>query len=174
MNFANTKSNDGFMANRELYISEDDFQDLNDKLSDFVQTAEARCALLVDKSGYLIVAKGHFSFIAPDDLGVMAAGAFSALCNMVDIAAAHVTTNFHFPGTETLHFAIVNPQVFLVVFYKAEADETREKREEIMKMTQDFVREIKPVFGKKDVDVRGWGSLDFINEKIDEIFDKDV
>jgi roadblock/LC7 domain-containing protein len=155
---------------KDIIISDTDFNTIDKLLSELVKSTGSRCALLLDKSGHLILAKGHFHFIPPDDMAVMAAGAFSALSNMVDIAASHLTTYFHFPGTETVHFAVVTPEIFLLMLYKVSDNKLREKEEEVLKSSQKFIRKIKPVLGKKVINNKGWESLDFINEKINQIF----
>jgi hypothetical protein len=159
---------------KSLSISESEFQLIEEKLSNLVVSTNSRCALLIDKSGYLILAKGHFHFVPPDDMGVLATGAFSALCSMVDVAAAHLTITYHFPGAESLHFCVINPNIFLVIVYKAIAQETLKKSEEIMKMCRLFAKEIKGLIGKRGVKDKGPASFDFITKKIDEIFKKEV
>jgi len=159
---------------KSLSISESEFQLIEEKLSNLVVSTNSRCALLIDKSGYLILAKGHFHFVPPDDMGVMATGAFSALCSMVDVAAAHLTITYHFPGAESLHFCVINPNIFLLIVYKAIAQETLKKSEEIMKLSRLFAKEIKGLIGKQGVKDKGPASFDFITEKIDEIFKKEV
>jgi len=159
---------------KSLFISESEFQILEEKLSNLVVSTNSRCALLIDKSGYLILAKGHFHFIPPDDMGVMASGAFSALCNMMDMAAAHLTVTYHFPGAESLHFCVINPNIFLVIIYKANPQETVKKGEEIMKISRLFAKEVKSLVGKRGIKDKGPASFDFITKKIDEIFKKEI
>lgn len=161
------------MGTRDIFLSEEDYKFLNEKVNALVKSVGARCGLLVDKSGYLIIARGKFHYIPADDIGVMSAAAFSALCNMVDVAAAHISVDFHFPGAETMYFAVVNPQIYLILFYKTKDEKAADKKDEIMKKAQEFIREVKPVLGKRAVNVQGWGSLDFITEKLDQIFEDD-
>ena len=156
-----------------FFITEADSRILDEKLTRLTLSTESRCALLVDKSGHLIMARGHFHFVPPDDMGVKASGAFSTLCNIVDVAAAHITTTFHFPGSETIHFGVVNPNIFIVLIYPTPDRNPENKNEEIMKAIQSFAKEVKELFGKHESDVKSAVSLNFISEKINEILKKE-
>lgn len=157
------------MANN-LFISESDFKVLDEKLEELVQTTQSRCAVLIDKSGSLILAKGRFNYVPPDDLGVMAAGAFSALGNMVDVAATHITTSFHYANAETIHFCVIMPQVFVLILYESSPGETKPKTEQIIHASNNFAASVRPILEKKNAIVPKVASFNFINNKINEIF----
>lgn len=157
------------MANN-LLISEADFKILDESLAELVQSTQSRCAVLIDKSGSLILAKGRFNFVPPDDLGVMAAGAFSALGNMVDVAASHITTTFHYANAETIHFCVITPQVFVLILYESSPGETRPKTEQIIHASNNFASSVRPILEKKNPVFQKVASFDFINKKINEIF----
>jgi len=162
------------MGTREIFISEKDFDFIEERLGGLLVKTAARCAMLVDKSGHLVMARGDFHKTPPNDLGVMAAGAISALCNMSEAAPAHLTAQYHDPGSESIHFALINSNLFLVVFFTTSAENASAGNEVILSESRLFVRNIKPLLFNKGGDIQGWGSLSHIMEKIDNIFDKDT
>ena len=162
------------MCAENYFISRDDYNYLDEKLGIMVRATGGRCAILFDKGGYLILAKGDFPSIPPDDMGVMAAGAISALSNMADIAIPHITVYFHPPGTESVHFSVINSKLFLAIFHDKTGEFSPLLQDDTMKTIQSFIDELREVLGKREEKAPGFSSPDLINEKINEIFDKDI
>ena len=153
-----------------LLISESDFKILDENLEELIRATQSRSAVLIDKSGALILAKGQFDYVPPDDMSVMAAGAFSALGNMVDVAATHITISFHYAHAETIHFCVITPQVFVLLLYESSPGETKPKTEQIIHASNKFAENVRPILEKKNTFVPNVASFNFINDKINEIF----
>jgi len=158
------------METKGFFIKEADFKVLEEKLSRLVRETGARCGLVVDKSGYLILASGEFPSLSSEDVGVMSAGALSALGKMVDSRTDHITVHFHTPKLETVHFSVLTPQVFLVVVIQSPEGKELEKEEGVRDACRAFTRDAKPLLEKQEIVSGELGSLDFVNKKLDEMF----
>ncbi len=162
------------MLYQNLVITEKDFDLIKEGITRVVEARGVRSVLLIDKSGYIIVATGAFRFIPAEEIGVMAAGALSALSTMVDMASpGHLTIQFHSSAVDNIHFAMLNSHIFLAILYNSTALDERGDKDTILKAAQSFIKKVRPLFAKGESTLPGLGSLDFINEKIQEIFSKE-
>jgi hypothetical protein len=134
------------MGNEEIIIDEEGFQNLENKLEELFREIKATATLLVDKNGFLILAKGRFPDQTPEDMGVMASAAFTALNQMMNHKSDQITVNFQLPRDEIVRCHIFHRKMFLILLFKPHMHDEPEREERIRNAAQSFMKEIDRIF----------------------------
>lgn len=155
----------------KLYsLSKETVLTIERNLQKLIRKTQVRCTFLFERSGYIISAKGDFQYLQPEDMGAMAAGALAAIQSMVSLTNSNEQTiTFHNNNLDKIHFAMVTPWVFLAVFYDAKT--TSKKVREAVK---EFVKAVQQCIIKDQTHPVIFDSVQFINEKLNELFKEAV
>jgi hypothetical protein len=138
------------------------------QLADLLERSGARCAMLIDRSGYLILRRGKFTSVHPEEMATIGAGTFNALQSFVNMSESpELTVNFHTKSLDNIHFHQVNRHsILLVIFRFHEVAE-----EDVRRLSKEYAEKIAPELNKDITEVAGWNSVKFISKKLDELFE---
>lgn len=99
-------------------FTEDDFAAITQSLQRFLVDANARCALLVDKSGQLVATVGEKPRFDPTAFATLTAADFSANDQLAKlIGESDFNSLFHQGEKESMYLADVARRVILVVLF---------------------------------------------------------
>jgi predicted regulator of Ras-like GTPase activity (Roadblock/LC7/MglB family) len=147
-------------------LSEETVNMITEEMQKLLESTNARCALLIDKSGYIIASEGSFSYLPAEDMGAIAAGSLGALSALVNIANSNeMTIEFHSKGIDTIYFALLNNRIFLNILY--DSSTTKKKIRDASKI---FVKTVQPLLDKDATQTIKLQSVEFIEEKLSELF----
>ncbi len=150
-------------------LSEEAINTIIREMQKLLENTNARCALLVDKSGYIIASEGSFSYLPAEDIGAIAAGSVAALGTLVNIASSNeMTIDFHSKGIDTIYFILLNTRIFLNILYDSAI--TKKK---IRDASKAFVKTVQPLLDKDATQPVKLQSVEFIEEKLSELFKED-
>ena len=99
-------------------FTEDDFASITQSLQRFLHESNARCALLVDRSGQLVATVGEQPKLDPTAFATLTAADFSANDQLAKlIGESDFNTLFHQGDKESMLLADVARRVILVVLF---------------------------------------------------------
>jgi predicted regulator of Ras-like GTPase activity (Roadblock/LC7/MglB family) len=99
-------------------FTEDDFGAITQSLQRFLNDSNARCALLVDRTGQLVAVVGEQPTFDPTAFATLTAADFSANDQLAKlIGETDFTTLFHQGERESMYLADVARRVILVVLF---------------------------------------------------------
>ena len=99
-------------------FTEDDFSEITQSLQRFLQDTNARCALLVDRTGQLVATVGEQPTFDPTAFATLTAADFSANDQLAKlIGETDFSTLFHQGERESMYLADVARRVILVVLF---------------------------------------------------------
>jgi predicted regulator of Ras-like GTPase activity (Roadblock/LC7/MglB family) len=99
-------------------FTEDDFRAITSSLQKFLLDSNARCALLVDRSGQLVATVGEQPNFDPTAFATLTAADFSANDQLAKlIGERDFTSLFHQGEKESMYLADVARRVILVVLF---------------------------------------------------------
>ena len=103
-------------------FEEQDFKTIDRLLQGFLQEAQARCVLLVDRTGQLITVAGESPRFDPTSFASLAAADFSANDQLASmIGEDEFSSLFHQGVKESMYLADVAKRVILVVLFDSRA-----------------------------------------------------
>ena len=99
-------------------FTEDDFGAITQSLKAFLLESNARCALLVDRTGQLVATVGEEPNFDPTEFATLTAADFSANDQLAKlIGEADFTSLFHQGDKESMYLADIARRVILVVLF---------------------------------------------------------
>src|SRR5512135_1112043 len=99
-------------------FTEDDFGAITQSLQRFLYDANARCALIVDRTGQLVATVGEQPKFDPTTFATLTAADFSANDQLARlIGESDFNTLFHQGDKESMYLAVVARRVILVVLF---------------------------------------------------------
>ena len=99
-------------------FTEDDFENITQTLQRFLYDSNARCALLVDRTGQLVATVGEQPNFDPTAFATLTAADFSANDQLARlIGESDFNTLFHQGERESMYLADVARRVILVVLF---------------------------------------------------------
>jgi predicted regulator of Ras-like GTPase activity (Roadblock/LC7/MglB family) len=99
-------------------FTEDDFSAINQSLQRFLYDSNARCALLVDRTGQLVTTVGESPAFDPTAFATLTAADFSANDQLARlIGERDFNTLFHQGERESMYLADVARRVILVILF---------------------------------------------------------
>src|SRR5215213_11118731 len=99
-------------------FTEDDFGAINQLLQRFLQDTNARCALLVDRTGQLVATVGEKPTFDPTAFATLTAADFSANDQLARlIGETDFTTLFHQGEKESMYLSDVARRLILVTLF---------------------------------------------------------
>jgi len=158
------------VADDSLIIYEEEITKIDALLNKMLKGADAKCALLVDKDGYLITRQGFTHSLDTTALAALLAGSFASTKEIARLVGeAEFSVLFHQGKKDHIHMSIVGERSILVVIFD---DRTtigmvrlyaKESAIELGKVFQDVSTKSKPQELSKDFG-------DIAQTKLDDIF----
>jgi predicted regulator of Ras-like GTPase activity (Roadblock/LC7/MglB family) len=105
-------------AKRWLMLSEDDSRSLEGILEEFLTLSGAKCALLVDKDGYLVTQKGDAYSFNDDTISALVAGGYAATKEIAKLVGEdEFSVLYHQGKRENIQLTLVANRVLLTVIF---------------------------------------------------------
>ena len=106
------------MRLRRLEFYEEDVQEIDAILTSFLDRAQAKCILMVDKEGFLVTKKGFTKSFDTRSLAALTAGAFASTREMARILGeTEFSELFHQGKNEHIHVSLVADRALLVTVF---------------------------------------------------------
>jgi predicted regulator of Ras-like GTPase activity (Roadblock/LC7/MglB family) len=103
-------------ARLEFY--EQDVDEVNGILSDFLDASQAKCILLVDREGHLVTKKGFTKSFDTTSLSALVAASFASTKAMAEVLGeTSFLTLSHQGKSEHIHIALVGGRALLVIVF---------------------------------------------------------
>jgi predicted regulator of Ras-like GTPase activity (Roadblock/LC7/MglB family) len=106
------------MKRARLEFYEEDVQDINQVLDEFMNAAQPKCVLMIDKEGHLITKKGFTQTINTDNLAALVAGSFAATREVAKLLGeTEFSVLFHQGVSENIHVSLVGERALVVIVF---------------------------------------------------------
>ncbi len=106
------------MANDNFIIYEEEITRIEAIISRMIQSAEARCALLVDKDGHLITRQGFTHSLDTTALAALLAGSFASTKEIARLVGEpEFSILFHQGKKDHIHMCLIGERSILVVIF---------------------------------------------------------
>jgi predicted regulator of Ras-like GTPase activity (Roadblock/LC7/MglB family) len=106
------------MRKARLVFYEQDIEEINKILADFLERSQAKCALLIDKEGHLVTKKGFTKSFNTDSIAALVAGSFAATKQVAQLLGeTEFTVLFHQGKNENIHIGLVAERALVVVIF---------------------------------------------------------
>jgi len=106
------------MANPQMVMYEEEFNQIQAIVSRLVKEANARVVFIIDKNGQLIAAAGDTEQLDTTSLASLTAGNIAATGGMAKLLRENeFTTQFHEGEKQNIHIQLVGNRVILVVIF---------------------------------------------------------
>lgn len=106
------------MSDDKLIIYEEQIEKINQTLQKLIKGAEAKCALLVDKDGYLITRQGFTHTLDTTALAALLAGSFASTKEIARLVGEpEFSILFHQGKRDHIHLTLVGDRTILAVIF---------------------------------------------------------
>jgi predicted regulator of Ras-like GTPase activity (Roadblock/LC7/MglB family) len=102
----------------DLVIYEDQIEEIDKALIKLIKGAEAKCALLVDKDGYLITRQGFTHSLDTTALSALLAGSFASTKEIARLVGEpEFSVLFHQGKRDHIHLCLIDERTILAVIF---------------------------------------------------------
>jgi len=106
------------LNSRDLVIHEDQIEQIDKALIRLIKGAEAKCALLVDKDGYLITRQGFTHSLDTTALSALLAGSFASTKEIARLVGEpEFSVLFHQGRKDHIHLCLIGERTILAVIF---------------------------------------------------------
>lgn len=106
------------MRQARLVFYEQDIVEIDKILADFLDRAQAKCALLIDKEGHLVTKKGFTKSFNTDSIAALVAGSFAATKQVAQLLGeTEFSVIFHQGKNENIHIGLVADRALVVIIF---------------------------------------------------------
>lgn len=106
------------MRQERLVFYEDDIEDINKILTDFLDASQAKCALLIDKEGHLVTKRGFTKAFDTDGIAALVAGSFASTRAVANMLGEQEFSQQLLQGkNEHIHVSLVSERALSVVVF---------------------------------------------------------
>lgn len=106
------------MRQARLVFYEQDIEEVNKILAEFLDRSQAKCALLIDKEGHLVTKKGFTKSFNTDSIAALVAGSFAATKQVAQLLGeTEFSVLFHQGKSENIHIGLVAERALVVVIF---------------------------------------------------------
>ena len=106
------------MSSSDLVIYEDQIEEIDKALIKLIKGAEAKCALLVDKDGYLITRQGFTHSLDTTALAALLAGSFASTKEIARLVGEpEFSVLFHQGKKDHIHLCLIGDRTILAVIF---------------------------------------------------------
>ncbi len=111
------KSDEGMRSSRLVFYKED-IEKIERVLAQFLKSANAKCALLVDKDGHLVTKSGEASTYDMDTISALVAGSFAATKQMAKLLGEEeFSIMFHQGKKDNIQLSLVGDRTILAIIF---------------------------------------------------------
>jgi len=109
---------DESMRSSRLVFYKEDMERIEKVLDLFLQSANAKCSLLVDKDGHLVTKRGESSSYDMDTISALVAGSFAATKQMAKLLGEEeFSVMFHQGKNDNIQLSLVGDRTILAVIF---------------------------------------------------------
>lgn len=106
------------MNSNDLVIYEDQIEKIDKALIKLIKDAEAKCALLVDKDGYLITRQGFTHSLDTTALAALLAGSFASTQEIARLVGEpEFSVLFHQGKKDHIHLCLIGDRTILAIIF---------------------------------------------------------
>ena len=111
------KQDEGLRSSRLVFYKED-VEKIEKVLSQFLKSANAKCALLVDKDGHLVTKQGDSGTYDMDTISALVAGSFAATKQMAKLLGEEeFSIMFHQGRKDNIQLSLVGERTILAIIF---------------------------------------------------------
>lgn len=131
------------MRQERLAYYEEDVDEINRVLDKFIETAQPRCVLMIDKEGHMITKKGFTQTLNTDSLAALVAGSFAATAQVAKLLGESEFSELVHQGTnENILVSLIGQRALAVILFdnrttlgmvKVAAKQLTQEMERVMK-----------------------------------------
>ena len=111
------KQDEGLRSSRLVFYKED-IEKIEKILGQFLKSANAKCALLVDKDGHLVTKQGDSGTYDMDTISALVAGSFAATKQMAKLLGEEeFSIMFHQGKKDNIQLSLVGERTILAVIF---------------------------------------------------------
>ena len=155
-------------------LGESDYQKISEYLTELLRESDARCAMVVDRTGQLLATVGEKLSFDPTVFASLTAADFSANDELAKmIGEPEFASLFHQGQKESMYLADVGRRLILVVLFDQRTT-VGLVRLRVKQTVQDLSQLINEMFGRPSHGQPEWqkgGLLEGAEDEIDKLFD---
>ncbi|MBI2933801.1 MAG: roadblock/LC7 domain-containing protein [Planctomycetes bacterium] len=111
------KQDEGLRSSRLVFYKED-VEKIEKVLGQFLKSANAKCALLVDKDGHLVTKQGESGTYDMDTISALVAGSFAATKQMAKLLGEEeFSIMFHQGRKDNIQLSLVGERTILAIIF---------------------------------------------------------
>ena len=159
------------MHNAQMVLYEDEFNKIQDSVTNLVKAANAKVVFVVDKNGQLIAAGGEVDNLDTTSLASLTAGNIAATGGMAKLLRENeFATQFHEGANQHIHIQLVGNRVILVVIFDSKSSLGLVRLR--VRKTAEQLDQIFEALNKKPAEATQGGSpfAEITDEDIDNLF----
>lgn len=101
-----------------LTFYEEDIEQIDKLLGEFLRLSGAKCALLIDKEGHLVTKRGEVRTIDMDTISALVAGSFAATKEMARLLGEEeFSALFHQGARDNIQLSLVGDRTLLTILF---------------------------------------------------------
>jgi predicted regulator of Ras-like GTPase activity (Roadblock/LC7/MglB family) len=158
------------MVNPQMVIYEEEFNQIQNSVTNLVSSANARVVFVVDKNGQLIAAAGEVDDLDTTSLASLTAGNIAATGGMAKLLRENeFATQFHEGKNAHIHIQLVGNRVILVVIFDSKSS-LGLVRLRVRKTTEELNEIFEALLKKPDPGAANSPFAEITDEDIDNLF----
>ncbi len=152
-------------------LSESDYRRISEHLTELLRESDARCAMVVDRTGQLLATVGEALSFDPTVFASLTAADFSANDELAKmIGEPEFASLFHQGEKESMYLADVGRRLILVVLFNQRTT-VGLVRLRVKQTVQDLSQLLNEMFGRLSQGRPDGGLLEGAEDEIDKLFD---
>ncbi|MFB3111748.1 MAG: roadblock/LC7 domain-containing protein [Gemmatimonadales bacterium] len=152
-------------------LSESDYRRISEHLTELLRESDARCAMVVDRTGQLLATVGEALSFDPTVFASLTAADFSANDELAKmIGEPEFASLFHQGEKESMYLADVGRRLILVVLFNQRTT-VGLVRLRVKQTVQDLSQLLNEMFGRLSQGQPDGGLLEGAEDEIDKLFD---
>ena len=152
-------------------LSESDYKRISEHLTELLRESDARCAMVVDRTGQLLATVGETPSFDPTVFASLTAADFSANDELAKmIGEPEFASLFHQGEKESMYLADVGRRLILVVLFNQRTT-VGLVRLRVKQTVQDLSQLLSEMFGRLSQGQPDGGLLEGAEDEIDKLFD---
>lgn len=157
----------------DLYSFSDEFlEKMDDHLDHLLHESNAKCAMVIDRSGCILSSAGDFDPLSQENMGAMAAGVIAALNAMVSQASSpEVSIKFYGAEVDKIHYVVLADRLILCMLLSRHTTSAQ-----IRQAARNFTADILPLIARERASTQQTNagdllkSVQYIESKLNEMF----
>ena len=152
-------------------LSESDYRRISEHLTELLRESDARCAMVVDRTGQLLATVGEALSFDPTVFASLTAADFSANDELAKmIGEPEFASLFHQGEKESMYLADVGRRLILVVLFNQRTT-VGLVRLRVKQTVRDLSQLLNEMFGRPSQGKPDGGLLEGAEDEIDKLFD---